>query len=101
RIDDLARVLHALGPAHLRNVDEAFHARLELDECAIVGDARDTPTHASTNRETFLDTGPRIGQQLLVTQRDALAVAIKLQNFHLDRVANLEQLIRVLQPSPR
>src|SRR6185369_14512723 len=100
-IDDLARMLHALGPAHFRNVDESFDARLELNKRTIISNARNAPAHPRTNWETFFDAGPRIGQQLLVTERDALAVTIKLQHFDLDRVADFEQLIRVLQPSPR
>src|SRR6185503_9377543 len=82
RIDDLARMLHALGPTHLRNMYETFNTGLELDERAVVGNARNTSTHACTNRETFFNAGPRIRQQLFVTERDALAVAIKLQHLH-------------------
>src|SRR4029078_4351034 len=33
--NDLAGMNVLLGPAHLRNVDQAFHARLKLDEGAI------------------------------------------------------------------
>src|SRR5215211_2149109 len=60
RVDNLARVLHALGPAHLRNMDEAFNTGLEFDERAVVSHARNPSVHARTHRETFLDTGPRI-----------------------------------------
>ena len=38
-LEELRRVLDLLGPAHLADVDEAFDARLELDERAVVGDA--------------------------------------------------------------
>ena len=101
RIYNLARVLHSLGPAHLRNVNKSLNSRLEFYKRAVVSDACNTSRHAGTDRKTFLNTGPRIRQQLLVTKRNALAIAIKLQNFHLDRVAHLEQLVRVLEPSPR
>src|SRR5690349_10828821 len=100
-IDYLARMLHALGPAHLRNMDETFNARLELNKRTVISNACNASTHTRTNRKTFLDAGPRIGQQLLVTERHALAVTIKLQHFDLDRVADFEELIRVLKPSPR
>src|SRR5215213_2657852 len=68
RIDNLARVLHALGPAHLRNMNQALNARLELHKRAVVSNTRNTPIHTRTDRETLLDARPRIRQQLLVTQ---------------------------------
>ena len=40
--DDLAGMHVLLGPRHLRDVDQAFDARLELDERAVVGDVGDT-----------------------------------------------------------
>src|SRR5689334_16057208 len=58
RVDDFARMLHTLGPAHLRDVDQPFNTRLELDKRAVVGNARHPPAHARTNGETFLDAGP-------------------------------------------
>ena len=39
RIDDFARMLHALGPAHFRNVNQPFHARLEFDKGAVISHA--------------------------------------------------------------
>ena len=39
--DQLAGMLHALRPAHFRNVHQTFNARLQLNERAIVGNARD------------------------------------------------------------
>ena len=39
--DDLARMDVLLGPAHLGDVDQAFDARLQLHEGAVVGDVGD------------------------------------------------------------
>ena len=39
--DDLAGMHVLLGPAHLGDVDQAFDARLQLDEGAVVGDVGD------------------------------------------------------------
>ena len=85
----LARMLDALGPAHFGNVDQSFNAVLELHKRAVVGHARDLSIHAAADREPFFDTGPRIGQQLFVTQRDALAFTIKLKDLDLNVIANL------------
>ena len=45
-VEDLRRMLDALAPRHLADVDQAFDARLELDERAVVGEADDLAAHA-------------------------------------------------------
>src|SRR6185436_4484832 len=38
-VEDLRRVLDALAPRHFADVDQAFDARLQLDDRAVVGQA--------------------------------------------------------------
>src|SRR5690242_2317327 len=66
-VDDFARVLDALGPAHFGNVDQTFHARLELDERAVIGNARDLAVQTRADRKTLFHAGPGIRQQLFIT----------------------------------
>src|ERR1051326_8024476 len=101
RVYDFARMLDALGPAHLGDMDQTFNARLELYEGAVVSHACYAAADTRSHRETFFDAGPGIGQQLLVTERDAFAFLIELQHLDLDRVADFEQLVWILQPAPR
>src|ERR1043165_1217293 len=98
RVDNLAGVLHSLGPAHLRNVDQTLDPGFELDKRAVVSDACNLPINPRSRRKTFLDRLPGIGQQLFVTQRDAFTPAIKPQHFDLNRIANLEGVTGILQP---
>src|SRR5262245_19093495 len=79
RVDEFARVLHPLRPAHLRDMDETFNTRLEFDEGAIVGDAGHLSSDASIGWKALLDCFPVIRQQLFVAERDPLAVPIKSQ----------------------
>ena len=65
-------------------MNQSFNAALELDKRAVISHARDLSIHAAADRETFFDAGPRIGKQLLVTQRDALALAIELEYLDLN-----------------
>ena len=44
-VQDLRRVLDALAPRHLADVDQPFDAGLELDERAVVGEADDLAAH--------------------------------------------------------
>src|SRR5215203_310496 len=101
RINDFARMLDALGPAHFRNVHQSFNAILELYKCTVISDARDTTVHTRSNRETFFDTGPRIGKELFVSERDAFALAIEFEDFDLNVIAYSKQFVRILQTSPR
>src|ERR1700733_15734369 len=63
-----AGMLHPAAPGHLRDMDQTFHAWLQLDESAVVGDAYHAPNHARTLRITFLDGFPRVWNQLPETE---------------------------------
>ena len=101
RVHQLARMLNALGPAHLGNVDQTLDTIFEFNERAVISNAGNASRHSRADRKAFFNTRPGIGQQLFVTQRDALALAIKLQDLDLNRVANSEKLARILQATPR
>ena len=50
--NDLAGMDVLLGPRHFRDVDEAFDARLQLDERAVVGDVGDAALEALADRDS-------------------------------------------------
>ena len=64
-LEELGRVLDLLGPAHLADVDEAFDARLQLDERAVVGDRHDLAAHLLARRVRLFGVVPRIFLGLL------------------------------------
>src|SRR5262249_13469120 len=97
---DLAGVHVLLGPRHLRDVDQAFDARLEFDERAVVGDVGDTAGEARTQRVLGFDALPRIVQQLLHAERDAVRLVVDLDDLHLHRLADGEHLGRVIDAAP-
>ena len=74
--DDLAGMDVLLGPAHLGDVDQAFHAGLQLHEGAVVGDVGDRALEAGADRILGLDAGPRVGLQLLHAEADALRLRV-------------------------
>src|SRR5690606_24093389 len=59
-LHDLGRVDVLVGPVHLGDVHQAFHARLDLDERAVVGDVADLAEHAAVGRVAAGDVVPRI-----------------------------------------
>src|SRR4051812_47660086 len=91
-IEDLRRVLDALAPRHLADVDQPLDAGLELDERAVVGEAHHLAAHARADRIPIHHVRPRVGDQLLVAERDALGRRIVLEHDHVDFVVHLEQL---------
>src|SRR4051812_15685646 len=100
RGDDLAGMHVLLGPRHFRDVDQAFDARLQFDERAVVGDVGDAAGEARIERVLRLDALPRIVQQLLHAERNAVGLVVDLDDLDLDGLADGEHLGRVIDPAP-
>ena len=77
-LDHLGRVDVLVGPVHFGNVDQAFDARLEFDEAAVIGDVGYLAEQAGAGRITAADGNPRIFAELLEAEADAVALAIEL-----------------------
>src|SRR5579863_5051957 len=89
-----------LGPRHFRDVDQALDARLKFDERAVVGDVGDAAGETGVERILRLDALPRIVQQLLHAERDAVGLVVDLDDLDLDGLADGQDLGRVIDPSP-
>src|SRR5437588_190862 len=98
--DDLAGVHVLFGPRHFRDVDQAFDARLQFDERAVVGDVGDAAGEARVQRVLRLDALPRIVQQLLHAERNAVGLVVDLDDLDLHGLADGEHFGRVVDPAP-
>src|SRR6185437_6032747 len=98
--NDLAGMHVLLGPRHLRDVDQAFDAGLELDERAVVGDVGDAAVEAGIQRILRLDALPRIVQELLHAERDAVRLVVDLDDLDLHGLADGQHLGRVVDAAP-
>jgi len=98
--DDLAGMDVFLGPAHLRDVDQTLDAGFQLNEGAVVGDVGDRALEARADRVLGLDAGPRICLQLLHAEADALRLRIDAHDLHLDGIADIDDLARVIDAPP-
>src|SRR3990172_2726341 len=98
--EDLRRMLDLLGPGHLGDMDQALDALLQLHEGPVVGQADDATPHPRPDR--VLDGGgrPGVGLELLHAERDALGLAVELEDDHPDLVADVEDLARMVDPAP-
>src|SRR5581483_7284685 len=99
-VDYFRRMNGALAPAHLGDVNQAFNALFELDEGAVIGDAHHLAVEAGADRVVLCRIVPRVGEDLLHAQRDALALRVVLEDDHFDLVADLDGFGGMLQTAP-
>ena len=93
----LTRLLHDISLTWIRPSTPGF----ELDERAVVGQADDLAAHARADRVAIHDVRPRIGDELLVAERDALGRRVVLEHDDVDLVVDLEELGRMADAAPR
>src|SRR4029077_13267569 len=99
-LHDFRRMLGPLRPAHFADVDEAFDARLDLNEGAVIGDADNFSLDTRSGREAFRHGGPRVGQKLLAAEGNALLVFVEFQYLNLNFFAGLNHGRRVRNAAP-
>src|SRR5690606_6527717 len=87
---NLARMDVLLGPRHFGNVDQAFDAWLDFDECTVVGDVRDSTGDLFADRVLRADAIPRIVLELLHAERDTMSFLVDTDDLHLDGLADGE-----------
>src|SRR5213592_4989997 len=100
-LEHLRGMRHPLGPRHLRDVDQALDAPLDLDEGAVLGEAHDLAADARVDRQALGDRRPRIGHDLFHAERDALALRGVLEDDHLHALADVDDLGGMRDPAPR
>ena len=88
------------GPAHFRDVHQTFDALLQLNKCTVISDVGDTAGNTGVDRVSALDTFPWIALKLFHAERDALGLAVKADHLHVDRIADMQDLGRMIDPAP-
>ena len=90
----------ALGPAHLADVNEAFDARLQLDEGAVAHDVDDFASMSAARRVLVGDAGPGARRLLLETQADTLALLVDLEDDDFELLVDVHDLVRTGDAAP-
>ena len=88
-LHDLRRMDIFIRPVHFGDVHQAFDARLDLDERAVVGNVRDLAEQARALRVAARDAVPRVVAELLDAERDAVLLGVELQDLGLQLLADL------------
>ena len=81
-------------------MDQAFDARLQFDESAVVRDVGDATREAGVQRVLRLDALPRIVQQLLHAERDTVGLVVDLDDLDLDGLTDGQHFGRVVHATP-
>src|SRR5581483_7463302 len=97
-LDHFGGVLHALGPAQIRDVHQTIDAVLDLDERAEVGEIADAAFDHRSHGITLGEVLPGVLEELLHAQRDAAICGVHAQNNGVDFVTGLHQLGGMLEP---
>ena len=61
-------MLHALGPGHLADMNQAFNALFELHKCTVVRHADNAAMHMGSDRVALYGVEPGIRRELLEPQ---------------------------------
>ena len=100
---DLVALLHHLvrvgdlaGPRHVRDVQQAVDALLQLDERAVVGEVADLAADDRARRVVLRHHVPRVDLGLLHAERDRLLFGVDLEHHDLDLLALADDLVRVV-----
>src|SRR5262249_7708665 len=101
QLHDLLRIDVLIGPVHFGDVHEAFDARFDLDERAVVGEVGDLAEHARALRITPTQSDPRILAELLHAQGNAVLLLVELEDLGGDLLADLHHLARMTHATPR
>src|SRR6476660_3833925 len=99
-VDQLRGMLDALGPGHLADVNQAFDSLLEFHERAVICDADDSSADMRADWIAMCRIQPRVGSELLESEGNPLLVFVELQHFHLDLIADIDQVARVGEAAP-
>src|SRR5262249_54672144 len=98
--DDLAGVVDAARPAHLRDVDEPLDACLELDEGAVGHHVDDLALVPAADRVLGGDIVPRVRHAVLERQRDLLPLLVHGEDVDLQLLVDVDNLTRINDAVP-
>src|SRR6185312_4251198 len=100
QLEELFRIDRRIGPGDLADVNQAFHSRHDLEECAIIFDI----DYTALDDLAFFDSRrqyiPRMRRQLFQTQADTLLAVVEIEHHNLQLLIKLQHLARMADTSP-
>ncbi len=90
--DHIAWMAHLFGPRQVADVHQPVDTRFDFDKDAEVGDVAHCACKHGTCWIAVADAVPRIGLQLLHTQRDLLVLLVNIEDFDLHKLPQRNHL---------
>src|SRR5690625_212466 len=87
----------ALGPAHLADVDQAFETGFDLDESTERSQVGDLSFDLLADVVVDQNLVPRVGDELLHRQVDALALQVHVKHFDADLVTHRDDVTGMVE----
>ena len=98
--NDFARMYVFAGPAHFGNMDKAFNAVFQFNECAVIGDIGNFSFVDFANFVFVSNCLPRVIFQLFHAEADALGVFVEFDNLYFNRLTQRQNFCRVVDSLP-
>ena len=89
-----------LAPAHLGDVDQALYARLDLDECAVVGHDDYLALDVVAHLEVRVERIPWVRCELLQAECDAFLLLVEVEDDDVDLLVERNHLVRIAYAAP-
>src|SRR5262249_22643252 len=96
--EDLARMFDSTRPRNIRDMNQTINSLFNLDKGTEVGQISHAPVNSRADLVTLVESLPRVFLHLLHAQADPARLGVDPEDLHLDRVARVDQLARMLDP---
>ncbi len=99
-VNNFGRMDVFVGPIHFRNVYQTFNAFFDFYEAAVISQVGYTASQLGAFWVTFRDSNPWIFAQLFQAQGYTSTLAVELQHFNSDFIANVDDFAWMLNAFP-
>ena len=100
-LEEVLSRAQVLAPAHFADVDEAFYARSNLNECTVVGHDNHLALYLVAGLEVGIESVPGMGLELLETEGDALLLVVEVEDNDIELLVELDNLAGIADAAPR
>ena len=81
-------------------MDQTLNTRLNLYECAVVGNNNNLTLDVVTNLQVCVESIPWVWSELLQTESNALLLLIEVEDNNIDLLVELNNLLRIVNAAP-
>ena len=99
-LQEFLSTAEVLAPAHLADVDEAFHTGSNLYECTVIGHDYYAALDFVAHLKLCIKSIPGMRRKLLETESDALLLLVEIKDDNVELLVELHDFLRVTDAAP-